>query len=155
MWYFFWNNQLLIMDFLRVILNNSCEIFKKSRREKCLNTEFLLVCIFPHLDWFVSLRIQSKCVRIRTRKILRIWTLFTQWMLWRGQLSNHYLQIWSKYSEIFRTNLQSECRNIKTRNNSVFGYFSCSDTEWGFYVPSCWHDSFNSLRNSCLLVIEN
>ena len=44
------------MDFLRVILNNSCEVFKKSRREKCLNTEFLLVCIFPHLDWYGEIR---------------------------------------------------------------------------------------------------
>ena len=33
-------------------------------REKCLNTEFFLVCIFPHSDW-----IQKKT---------RIWTLFTQ-----------------------------------------------------------------------------
>ena len=50
--------------------------------EKCPNTEFFLVRISPHFRmnterYSVSLRIQSKCRKIRTRK-LRIWTLFTQ-----------------------------------------------------------------------------
>ena len=38
--------------------------FKGSLREKCPNTEFFLVRIFPHSD----------------QKKLRIWTLFTQWL---------------------------------------------------------------------------
>ena len=41
-------------------------------REKCPNMEFFLVRIFPHSDWtdryLVSLRIQSECGKIRTRK---------------------------------------------------------------------------------------
>ena len=37
--------------------------------ETCPNTEFFLVRIFPHSDrYFVSLRIQSKCGKIRTIK---------------------------------------------------------------------------------------
>ena len=35
-------------------------------REKCPNTEFFLLCIFPHS--VVSLHIQSECGKIRTRK---------------------------------------------------------------------------------------
>ena len=38
-----------------------------SLREKCPNIEFFLVRIFQHLDR-VSLRIQSECEKIRTRK---------------------------------------------------------------------------------------
>ena len=41
-------------------------------REKCPNTEFSLVRIFPHSDWIrrygISLRIQSECGKLRTRK---------------------------------------------------------------------------------------
>ena len=55
-------------------------------REKCPNTKFFLVCIFPYLDWivvhcyFVNLCIQSKYGKIRTKKKKKrgIWTLFTQ-----------------------------------------------------------------------------
>ena len=36
-------------------------------REKCPNTEFLLDCIFLHLDW-IRVYIQSKCGKMRTRK---------------------------------------------------------------------------------------
>ena len=40
-----------------------------SLHEKCPDTEFFLVRISPHSDWyFVFLRIQSKCGKIRTRK---------------------------------------------------------------------------------------
>ena len=39
-------------------------------REKCPNTEFFLVRIFPYLDWIRENTNQKK---------LRIWTLFTQW----------------------------------------------------------------------------
>ena len=46
----------------------------KTLHEKCPNTEFLMVRIFPYLDWIwrftacVNLRIQSKYRKIRTRK---------------------------------------------------------------------------------------
>ena len=51
-----------------------------AERQKCPNSEFFLVCIFLHSDW-VSLRIQSECGKIRTKKKLGIWTLFTQCVL--------------------------------------------------------------------------
>ena len=49
---------------------------KMSLREKCPDTEFFLVRIFPRSDWirrdpsclFVSLRIQYECGKMRTRK---------------------------------------------------------------------------------------
>ena len=42
----------------------------RSLREKCPDTEFFQVRIFPHSDWIrrVSLHIKSKCGKIRTRK---------------------------------------------------------------------------------------
>ena len=42
-----------------------------SLREKCPNTYFFLVRFFPHSDWIRrdTLRIQSECEKIRTRKI--------------------------------------------------------------------------------------
>ena len=50
---------------------------KSTLRGMCPNTEFVLVCIFPHSD-SISLRIQYKYVKMQTKKKLRIWTLFTQ-----------------------------------------------------------------------------
>ena len=44
-------------------------ILKLTLREKCPNTEFFLVRIFPHSDWIRENMDQKK---------LRIWTLFTQ-----------------------------------------------------------------------------
>ena len=43
---------------------------KRTLREKCPNTEFFLVRIFPYFD-----RIRGNT----DQKNLRIWTLFTQW----------------------------------------------------------------------------
>ena len=43
---------------------------KRTLREKCSNTEFFLVRIFPYFD-----RIRGNT----DQKNLRIWTLFTQW----------------------------------------------------------------------------
>ena len=51
-------------------------------REKGPNTEFFLVGIFPHPDWIRSIFRYS--VRMREnmdQKKLRIWTLFTQWLI--------------------------------------------------------------------------
>ena len=43
---------------------------KETLREKCPNTEFFLIRIYPHSDWIrrETLRIQSECWKIRTRK---------------------------------------------------------------------------------------
>ena len=48
--------------------------------EKCPNTEFFLVRVFPHSDWIR--RDTEYSVRLREntdQKKFRIWTLFTQW----------------------------------------------------------------------------
>ena len=58
----------------RILLTTTVatQALQSSRREMCQNTEFFLVRIFPHLSWIqkdpVSLGIQTKCVKIRTRK---------------------------------------------------------------------------------------
>ena len=47
------------------------EFTHQALRKICPNTEFLLVRIFPHFAcflYFVSLRIQSECGKVRTRK---------------------------------------------------------------------------------------
>ena len=61
-------------------------------REKCLNTEFFLVRIFPHSDWIRRdtpyLSISSPNGGKYGPEKLRIWTLFTQcllvqkWKIW-------------------------------------------------------------------------
>ena len=56
--------------------------FNRSLRLKCPNKEFFLVHISRiQTEYSVSLRIQSECGKILTRKKLRIWTLFKQWIL--------------------------------------------------------------------------
>ena len=47
---------------------------KDSLCEKCPNTEYFLVRIFPHSDYSVRMRENTD------QKILRIWPLFTQWL---------------------------------------------------------------------------
>ena len=49
-------------------------VFRDSLREKCPDTEFYIWSVFPC--------IQSEYRKIRIRKKLRIWTLFTQWLLY-------------------------------------------------------------------------
>ena len=41
-------------------------------REKCQNTEYFLVRIFPHSDWIG---------RDTDQKKLRIWSILTQWFV--------------------------------------------------------------------------
>ena len=51
-------------------------------REKCSNTEFFLVCIFPHSDW-IRRDISPYSVQMREntdQKKLHIWSVFTQCM---------------------------------------------------------------------------
>ena len=56
---------------------------KKTLREKCPNTEFFLVRVFPLSDWIwrdTSISPYSVQIRENTnQKKLCIWTLFTQW----------------------------------------------------------------------------
>ena len=61
-----------------ILYPSSCQtrnsrVPRKSLREKCPNTEFFLVRIFLYSD----------------QKRLRIWTLFTQWRLWRIYWNNN------------------------------------------------------------------
>ena len=60
--------------FLRTILQ------EHTLREKCPDTDFFLVHIFPHLDWIRSISLYSVQMRENTdQKKLCIWTLFMQW----------------------------------------------------------------------------
>ena len=75
--------------FFRSVLTHNKEIRKKcslrlqALREKCPNTEFFLVRIFPHsAEYGEILLISPHLVWIRENtdhKKLRVWTLFTQW----------------------------------------------------------------------------
>ena len=57
----------------------SCVKFAKySLREKCPNTLFLLVCIFPHPNW---IRRDTEYMENTDQKKLRNWILFTQCIL--------------------------------------------------------------------------
>ena len=58
--------------------------------DMCYIIKLQITDCFTH----VSLRIQSECGKIRTRKKLRIWTIFTQWSLFtieRGRGGVHIL----------------------------------------------------------------
>ena len=59
-------------------------LIKHSLREKCPNTEFFLARIFPHSDWIWENTDQKK---------LRIWTLFTRWLVSETDLSDHHKMI--------------------------------------------------------------
>ena len=47
-----------------------------------------------------------------------------------GVFSGPYFPVFGLNTDIYKENfrIQSECRKIRTRNNSVFGYFSRSVT---------------------------
>ena len=95
-----------LMNIIKFDISNLLRIMEVDREgDKCLfsfwgfclskliftfispNTEFFLVRIFPYSDRIysanhsVNLLIQSEYLKIRTRKKLRIWTLFTQCFL--------------------------------------------------------------------------
>ena len=56
-----------------IIWNKLFNFIQTSLREKCPNTEFFRVRIFPHSDWIrrdTALRIQSECGKIRAWKNL-------------------------------------------------------------------------------------
>ena len=66
---------------------------KQALREKCPNTEFFLVRIFPHADWIR--RDTSYSVRMREntdQKKLRIWTHFTKWKVHRSHYFSWFLK---------------------------------------------------------------
>ena len=77
---FSWTSPLLTKSFRRspsmkyginAKINSWGKVISSSLCEMCPNTELFLVRIFPHSDWIwrdVSLRIQSECGKIRTRK---------------------------------------------------------------------------------------
>ena len=57
--------------------------------------------------------------------------IYTAWKVSKyGVISSPYFPVFGLNTEIYEVNLriQSEYRKIRTRNNSVFGYFSRSDT---------------------------
>ena len=75
-----------------------------SLREKCPNTEFFLVRIFPYSDWIRGDSISPYSVRIHEntyQKKLRIWTLYTQclfsisWILFFQILNFNISELWN------------------------------------------------------------
>ena len=66
-------------------------------REKCPNTEFFLVRIFPHLDWIRRRSISPYSVRMREnadQKKLGIWTLFMQYQFHQIDLSETFISLY-------------------------------------------------------------
>ena len=67
------------LQYRRVVFRIISDIYDEALCEKCPNTEFFLLRIFLYSDWIRRFTIQSEQRKIRTRKKIRIWTLFTQW----------------------------------------------------------------------------
>ena len=90
----------------------------KTLRVKCPDTEFFLVRIFLHLD----------------QRKLRIWTLFRKERKIEFSLREKcpnaelFLVRILPYSDFVSLRIQSECGKIRTRENSVFGNFSRSES---------------------------
>ena len=64
----------LITRFTYFIFLYKMKVKSRTLCEKCPNTEFFLVRVFPHSDWiFPNSRIQSECVKIQTRKNSVFW----------------------------------------------------------------------------------
>ena len=88
--------ELIIQYFLTELPNNLySKMFNKRlllMKGYCVKSvqirNFFLLCIFPHSDWSISpiRNISPYSIRMREntdQKKLRIWTLFTQWVLER------------------------------------------------------------------------
>ena len=82
----FWSS--LVVDIVAFKLQSKMFNFlHNSLHEKCPNTEFFLVRIFPHFDWIR--RDTPVWIRENTdQKKLLIWALFTQW------LSHYNVLLW-------------------------------------------------------------
>ena len=84
-------------------------------RESCPNTKLFLVRILPHSDW-VSLRIQSECGKIRTRKNF-VFGHFSRSA--RIELPSVLLRSgqWFVHDKIFwESNFQNEIYNLNLQN---------------------------------------
>ena len=84
-------------------------------RENCPNTKLFLVRILPHSDW-VSLRIQSECGKIRTRKNF-VFGHFSRSA--RIELPSVLLRSgqWFVHDKIFwESNFQNEIYNLNLQN---------------------------------------
>ena len=68
--------------------------YQLTLREKCANTEFFLVRIFPQSDWI------RRDTEHTNQKKLRIWTLFTQ-CNWTGSLQNTMHHIKDLREQVF------------------------------------------------------
>ena len=96
----------------------------KSLREKCPNTEFFLVRIFPYSVWMRENMDQ---------KILCIWTLFTRWM-W----INLFVVIWSltSFKKIFQFNVPVKWKKNDQEWITEFWKFPSSNEITDFDSPS-------------------
>ena len=97
-----------------------------SLREKCPNTELFLVRIFLYLDW-----IQKNT----DQKLLRIWTLFTQYILQILNSINHWFA--SKPTAWFLHERNTDCYFFHDGGpyHIETSPLICSENQWaGFYM---------------------
>ena len=92
---------------------------------------FIQVQIFKYLSILQSLSLRAKCPN--TELLLVVFSC-----------------IQTEYGDLFRKNLRihSECRKIRTRNNSVFGHFSLS--VWYSQTHMLGFQAYYSLHTHCL-----
>ena len=92
---------------------------------------FIQVQIFKYLSILQSLSLRAKCPN--TELLLVVFSC-----------------IQTEYGDLFRKNLriQSKCRKIRTRNNSVFGHFSLS--VWYSQTHMLGFQAYYSLHTHCL-----
>ena len=88
------------------------ELETETLREKCPNTEFLLVRTFPHSN---TKRRDTEYLSVFSRNA-------GKW----GPEETSYLDTFYPVFSVF-SRIQSECGKIRTRKNSVFGHFSLSE----------------------------
>ena len=104
-----WFPRIVIRDFFLACLVCIWCIYKRSGdgldhywfplREKCANTEFFLVCIFPYLDWIRSKSPYSVWMREnKDQKKPRIWTLFTLYIYYH--IEKYISQQWGLNCEV-------------------------------------------------------
>ena len=110
-------------------------------REKCPNTEFILVRIFPHLDWIRRDTLYSVWMWENTdQEQLRIWTLFTQYKPFANIFKFYVLIVFDF------CNVLMESAKLRAWRACVLACLACLRacllTCLRAYVPACpraWH----------------
>ena len=101
----------------------------KSLLEKCSNTGFFLVCIFPHSDWIRRDKISPYSVRIREntdQKKLRMWTLFARWNV-ELKLFLKMIRILLNMHKFIKTYLSLNVRSVFKIRQKFYGNVLCGN----------------------------